>query len=157
MAAAVYKVTSVHGFRDGWQGIPVYLVLAALCGRIANCKVVLRDDVLVVVNPLRTHVFPKAVIVGVSLTDDGTLQVRLDGDRSVPVFAFGGSLVDRFKGSSREAARRIGIWLRSDRPVSESAVSVLQIRWTRCRSADAALVLCAVVAGAGAIWMALSG
>jgi hypothetical protein len=41
--------------------------------------------------------------------------------------------------------------------VSEPKPAAPQVRWTRCRSADASLVLCAAISGAGAIWMALSG
>ncbi|MFF4148288.1 hypothetical protein ACFY0A_45285 [Streptomyces sp. NPDC001698] len=157
MLAAVCKVTSVNGFRTGWQGIPVYLAAAGICGRIANSKVILREDVLIVVNPLRSHILPKMAIHGVSVADDGTLEVRLSEDRSVAVFAFGGSLIDHFKGSSREAERKIGMWLDSAPAVSEPEAAAPQVRWTRCRSADASFVLCAVIAGAGAIWMALSG
>ncbi|WP_432058664.1 hypothetical protein [Streptomyces sp. bgisy022] len=152
------KVTSVNGFRTGWQGIPIYLVLAGVCGRIANCKVVLREDALVVVNPLRTHVVPIVMIRSVSVGDDGTLEVWLDEERAIAVFAFGGSLVDRFKGTSSEAERKISEWLRSAGTASETkGTAAPQVRWTRCRSADTSLVLCAAALGVGAIWMALSG
>ncbi|MFE4329386.1 hypothetical protein ACFRQM_07975 [Streptomyces sp. NPDC056831] len=157
MLAAVCKVTAVNGFRTGWQGIPIYLALAGICGRIANCKVILLEDSLVVVNPLRSHILPKIAIRDVSVSDDGTLEVQLKKDRVVSVFVFGGSLMDRFKGSSEEAERKIGTWLHSARAVSEPKAAAPQVRWTRCRSADASLILCAAISGAGAIWMALSG
>lgn len=77
MLAAVCKVTSVNGFRTGWQGMPIYLALAGICGRIANCKVILLEDALVVVNPLRSHILPNVAIRDVSVSDDGTLEVHL--------------------------------------------------------------------------------
>jgi hypothetical protein len=33
-------------FRTGWQGIPIYLAVAGILGRLANCKVVLRHNTL---------------------------------------------------------------------------------------------------------------
>lgn len=157
MSVAVFKVSSMNDFRTGWQGIPIYLAFASFVGRIANCKVILREDALLVVNPLRTHIVPKMAIRGVSVGDDGTLEVRLDEEREIAVFAFGGSLVDRIKDTSGEAERKINKWLHSAPMVSEPKPAAPQVRWTRCRSADASLVLCAAISGAGAIWMALSG
>jgi hypothetical protein len=116
---------------------------------------VLRDDVLLVVNPLRTHRIPKNLIRGASVGDDGTLEVNLDEDRSISAFAFGGSLIDRFKGSSGEASRRIGIWLRTD-TVENSDEAGIQMRWTHCVPADLAIVFSVATAGTGAIWMVLS-
>lgn len=156
MLAAVWKVTSVNGFRTGWQGIPIYFALAGACGRIANCKIVLRGNVLLVVNPLSTHYIPKDLIRGAVVGDDGTLEVTLDEDRSVSAFAFGGSLIDRFKGTSGEAGRRIGAWLRTD-PVENGDEADMQRRWTQCMPADLAIALSVATAGAGAIWMVLSG
>jgi hypothetical protein len=153
--AAVVNVTSVNGFQTGWQGVPVFFALAGFVGRIANCKVVLLHDELIVVNPLRTTVVSRAMIRSASVSDDGTLQVQIGDDQIIPVFAFGGSLVDRFKGTSSEAARRIGDWLRSGRPASDTQAAS-QVRWTWCASADLCLILCAVTSGAGALWMALS-
>ncbi|CAL9566277.1 hypothetical protein SUDANB51_04734 [Streptomyces sp. enrichment culture] len=155
MLAAVLKVTSVNGFRTGWQGVPIYLAVASVMGRIAGCKVILRDDALLVVNPLRTHIVPKVLIRGASVSDDGTLEVNLDEDRSIAAFAFGGSLVDRFRKTSSGAEQEINSWLRSGRAASDAEAD-LRVRWTRCMPADLAFVLCGVVAGAGAIWMALS-
>ncbi|WP_331762551.1 PH domain-containing protein (plasmid) [Streptomyces sp. NBC_01527] len=157
MLAAVCKVTSVNGFRTGWQGIPIYLALVSICGRIANCKVILREDALMVVNPLRSHFLPKNAIRDVSVSDDGTLEVHLEEGRAVSVFAFGGSLADHFRGSSGEAERKISKWLHYARAVSESEAAAPQVRWTRCRSADVSLILGVAISGAGAIWMALSG
>ncbi|MEV5986905.1 hypothetical protein AB0L85_18080 [Streptomyces sp. NPDC052051] len=156
MSLAVYKVTSVNGFRSGWQGIPIYLALAGVAGRVANCKVVLCDDVLLVVNPLRTHIVPKMLIHGASVADDGTLEVDLDEGRNISAFAFGGSLIDRFKDTSGEARQKISSWLHSDSEESGTGITH-QSQWTRCAPADLCLILCAVTAGAGAIWMALSG
>ncbi|MEU3283260.1 hypothetical protein [Streptomyces antibioticus] len=93
MLAAVYKATSVSGFRTGWQGIPFSLTLAGACGRVAGCRVELRQDALMVINPLRTHIVPRVAIRSVSVGDDGTLEVQLAEDRKVAVFAFGGSLL----------------------------------------------------------------
>ncbi|MFE4855948.1 hypothetical protein [Streptomyces sp. NPDC056670] len=156
MFAAICEVTAVSGFRTGWQGIPVYLAIAGFLGRIANCKAILRENVLVVVNPLRTHVLPRALIRGASLGEDGTLRVDLEVDRSISVFAFGGSFVDRFRNTSGEATRKIGGWLQSGSGAGGTD-SASQVRWTRCRPADLSLVLCAVTAGAGATWMLLTG
>lgn len=155
MAAAVYKVSSMHGFQTGWQGIPVYLALVGVVGRVANCKAVLREEELLVINPLRTYIVPKAEIRDASVGDDGTLELRLDEGAKVSVFAFGGSLVDRLKGTSGEAARRIRGWLLSDH-ATDSAKATLQTQWTRCAPADFSILLCAVIAGIGAIWQALS-
>ncbi|MFE0173686.1 hypothetical protein ACFWZ2_15315 [Streptomyces sp. NPDC059002] len=136
--------------------MPIALLLAGVAGRVANCKVVLRNDVLLVINPLRTHIVPKMAIRGVSVSDDGTLEVQLDEDRIISVFAFGGSLVDRFKGTSGEAARKIGIWLRSGHEASGTKLAP-HGHWTRCGLADISLALCAATSGVGVIWMALSG
>ncbi|WP_405526883.1 hypothetical protein OG426_30770 [Streptomyces canus] len=143
-------------FRTGWQGIPIFLALAGVAGRVANCKVSLRDDMLIVVNPLRSHILPATMIRGVSVSDDETLEVHLDKEQSVSVFAFGGSFIDHFIESSREAERKINGWL--DAPhTTDEAQTTPQVRWTRCTYCDISLVLCAVISGAGAIWMALSG
>ncbi|MFE0729339.1 PH domain-containing protein [Streptomyces antibioticus] len=157
MLAAVCKVTSASGFRSGWQGIPVFLALAGICGRVARCRVELRQDTLLVINPLRTHIVPRVAIRSVSVGDDGTLEVQLDEDQKISVFAFGGSLLDRVRDTSGEAERKITGWLHATRPVDEPEAPPPQVRWTRCRSADASLALSVVVSGAGALWMALSG
>jgi hypothetical protein len=155
MFAAVWKVASVNGFRTGWQGVPIYLALAGICGRIANCKVLLRENELLLINPLRTHIVPKVLIRGASIGDDGTLSVDLGGNRTVSAFAFGGSLVDRFRGTSGEARQKINSWLLSSNAVSNGETHT-QIRWTRCAPADFSLILCVVTASVGAMWMALS-
>ncbi|MEU9169150.1 hypothetical protein AB0D34_15320 [Streptomyces sp. NPDC048420] len=158
LVAAVYRVTSAHGFREGWQGIPVYLAVVGILGRIANCKVVLRETELLVVNPLRTHVVPASRIRTGAVGDDGTLVVRLAGGRGIRVFGFGGSVVDRFRGTSGEAARKINDWLRTARAANHAdtdAEAVRAVRWTWIPLADGALLLCAVVAAAGAVWMAV--
>ncbi|WP_146252262.1 hypothetical protein [Streptomyces carminius] len=154
MLAAVVNVTSVNGFQTGWQGVPVFFAFVGVVSRVANCKVILLGSKLIVVNPLRTTIVPMTIIRGASVSDDGTLQVQIGDDQNIPVFAFGGSLVDRFKDTSSEAAQRIDSWLRSDNPVSDGRAA-LQVRWTRCTSADLCLILCAVISGAGALWMAL--
>lgn len=156
MLAAVWKVTSVNGFRMGWQGIPVYLALAALLGRIATCKVVLYEATLVLINPLRTHTIPRSALNRADVDDHGTLHLHLHrDDKPLPAFAFGGSLVDRFKGTSEEAAHAITAWLNA--PHSSTADLHTRTNWTRSPYADAALALCAVTSTAGLLWMALSG
>ncbi|MFD0317082.1 hypothetical protein [Streptomyces flavalbus] len=155
MAAAVLKVTSVNGFRGGWQGIPVYLALAGVLGRIANCKVVLREDDVLVVNPLRSHTLPRSAITAAEVDDHGTLELRLDEDHTVGAFAFGGSLVDRVRGTSEQAARTVTAWL--DAPHSPPPTATPRAHWTRAPYADAALTACAVTAAVGAVWMGLSG
>lgn len=152
MIAAVYQVTATHGFRTGWQGIPVYFALIGIAGQVANCSVILRDDALLVVNPLRTHIVPKSNVNGVSVGDDGTLEVYIDRGQRISVFAFGGSLIDRFKDTSSKAERAIDSWLRSDRAVSETKV-IAQARWTRSAIADWSFILCVVISVAGVIWM----
>ena len=157
MIAAVGKVTSVNGFRAGWQGIPVFLALAGAIGKVAHCKVILRGDILVVVNPLRTYIVPAVAIQDVRVGDDGTLEVRLHTGKIVSVFAFGGSLVDRFSRTSDRAAREISNWLHLHPSESASGSdSIPQINWTWNMGADISLALCVVVSGAGAIWMAFS-
>ncbi|MBQ1091717.1 PH domain-containing protein [Streptomyces sp. B93] len=156
MLAAVWKVTSVNGFRTGWQGIPVYLALVAVLGRIATCKVVLREDSLVVVNPLRTHTLPRSAVAKADVDDHGTLELHLlDGDKPVPSFAFGGSLVDRVKGTSEQAARTITAWLNG--PGAAPHPAPPRTHWTRSPYGDTALALCAVTAAVGGVWMALGG
>lgn len=157
MIVAVGNVTTVNGFRSGWQGFPIFLVFAGYIGRIAHCKLVLHEDTLLVVNPIRTYVVPKNAIHAASVADDGTLEIQLDVDRAIAVYAFGGSLIDHFKGTSRKAARTISVWLQSSGRDSWGEGAAPQTRWTRCASADGCLILSAVTAGVGAIWMALSG
>ncbi|WP_124280084.1 PH domain-containing protein [Streptomyces sp. ADI93-02] len=156
MVAAVFKVTSVNGFRVGWQGIPVYLAFVGIIGRVVSCKVILHRDTLIVVNPLRTHIIPAAVIHDVAVGDDGTLEVRLDNDRVVSVFAFGGSLIDRFINSSEETARKISGWLSSTEEGRGLQKIAPEVRWTLCPSADASLVLCIALSATGAAWMAFT-
>ncbi|MFE7480569.1 PH domain-containing protein [Streptomyces sp. NPDC057552] len=155
---AVFAVSSANGFREGWQGIPAFLAIMGFIGRIGNCKVILRDDELAVVNPLRTYILPKSAVRGVSVNDGGTLRFHLDDDRKIYSFAFGGSLIDRFVGSSGKAERKAETWLRSDRAESAAGAEAVapQARWTRCASADAAIVLGVVVAAVGGIWMAFT-
>ncbi|WNF28692.1 hypothetical protein RI138_18685 [Streptomyces sp. C11-1] len=157
MLVAALRVTSVNGFRTGWQGIPAFLALVVVVGRVANCKIVLRRDVLVVVNLLRTYTLPAAAIREVSVGGDGTLEVHLDKHRVVSAFAFGGSLIDHFKGSSSEAARKVNAWLDTALTQSERDDFTPQVRWTRCLLADAALGLCVALTGVGMVWMAITG
>lgn len=157
MLAAVYKVSSINGFRVGWQGIPVYLALAGIAIRVANCKVLLGDDYLTVVNPLRTHRLPKSAIREVSVGEDGNLKVLVGTGRTILPFAFGGSLVDRIKGSSEKARQNIHAWLVEDRLTSTAPTANTETRWTCCPSADACLALCLTLSAVGAIWMAFTG
>ncbi|MGJ5896967.1 PH domain-containing protein [Streptomyces niveiscabiei] len=150
---AIARVTAVHGFRTGWQGIPVFLVTATVIGRISNSKVILSGDVLTVVNPLRSHVIPRSAIRGVEVDAGGTLVVRLDGEREVGVYAFGGSLVDRVRDTSGEAARRIDGWLRAGGGDGGVDAVGARVQWTRCPSADVSLALCVLTVGVGAGWM----
>ncbi|NJQ01558.1 hypothetical protein HCK00_13745 [Streptomyces sp. PLAI1-29] len=156
MFAAVLKVSSMSGFRTGWQGIPAYLLIAGLIGRIVNCKVVMRDGVLTVVNPLRTHTVAKAVIESAAAGDDGGLEVALSGGRSVAVFAYGGSFIDHFRGTSGAAAATINRWLRTG-PEPDGASVDVAVSWTRCRPADLSVLGGVLTAGGGALWMALTG
>ncbi|MBZ3910782.1 PH domain-containing protein [Streptomyces acidiscabies] len=125
-------MTSVNGFRTGWQGIPAFLVTAAIVGRISNSKVVLSGDVLTVVNPLRSHVIPRSAIRRVEVDTGGTLVVRIGG----------------------EAALRINGWLRAGGGADAGGP---RVQWTRCLSADVSLALCVLTVGVGAVWMAFSG
>ncbi|MEU8540781.1 hypothetical protein AB0C52_12490 [Streptomyces sp. NPDC048717] len=156
--AAVLNVTSVHGFRRGWQGIPVFLLLAGIAGRVANCKVMLGKDLLTVVGPLRTHRIPKAAIRGVPVDSQGSLDIDLGKESKVWVFAFGGSLVDHYVGSTRKAQQEIKAWLRSS-PAggAPQATAEPQTQWTRCWSADSSLALGLGTVMIGVIWMALTG
>ncbi|GAA3377517.1 hypothetical protein GCM10020367_53480 [Streptomyces sannanensis] len=156
MLSAVWKVTSVNGFRMGWQGIPVYLALAAILGRIVTCKVVLHEATLVVINPLRTHTIPRSALARAEVDDHGTLELHLHhDDKRIPSFAFGGSLVDRIKGTSEEAAHTITTWLNTPHPPTADLHT--QTHWTCSPYADTALALCAATSAAGVLWMALSG
>ncbi|MEV8346461.1 hypothetical protein [Streptomyces niveus] len=135
----------------------MFLALAGVIGKVAQCKVILRGDILVVVNPLRTYSVPALAIQDVMVGDDGTLKVRLHAGRTISVFAFGGSLIDHFSKTSDRAEREVSSWLNlhSNESVS-GADSILRINWTRSMGADLSLALCVVVSGAGAIWMAFS-
>ncbi|MFE4593514.1 hypothetical protein [Streptomyces laurentii] len=155
--AAVLNVTSVHGFRRGWQGIPVFLLIAGIIGRVANCKVILDEGLLTVVGPLRTHHIPKAAIRDVPVNSQGHLDIDFGEEPTVRVFAFGGSLVDHFVGSTRKAQWKIKAWLRSSPAEGASqATAEPQVQWTRCRSADASLALCLGTTTVGLIWMAFT-
>ncbi|MDJ1136865.1 hypothetical protein [Streptomyces iconiensis] len=156
MLAAIWKVTAVNGFRMGWQGVPVYLAFAGFFGRLASCKVVLREQTLLVVNPVRTYVIPKSAIQDVSVGDDGTLEVWVSEEQEISVFAFGGSLVDRFKGTSRKAEQRIKCWL-SPGLIAGGTEAAPRVSWTRCAPADLSFALCVAIAGTGVIWMAITG
>ncbi|MEU7022940.1 hypothetical protein ABZ990_20095 [Streptomyces sp. NPDC046203] len=146
MIAAVYNVTSVHGFRTGWQGIPVFFLLAGITGRVANCKVILEEDVLTVVGPLRTHRIPATAIRDVVHETGGSLEIDLGQEETLPVFAFGGSLVDYYVGSSRDAHYTVKAWWRSARAKSESPAEGVRAGWTWCRPADLSLAV-AVIGG----------
>ncbi|MEV7797259.1 hypothetical protein AB0O68_35795 [Streptomyces sp. NPDC087512] len=156
MSAAVLKVTSLQGFRAGWQGIPVYLGIVAALGWIANCKVILRDEALVVINPLRTIIIPKGGIDDVALGDDGALEFHVDGARKVTAFAFGGSLVGHIAGTNSKAREDIRSWLNSSQTIKDVSGDV-QVLWTRCAWAEVSLLLCIVTTGVGGISMTLSG
>lgn len=139
-------------FRTGWQGIPIYFAIAGILGRLANCKIVLRHETLFMINPLRTHVVPKAAICAISVSDDETLKLETHDGREIPSFAFGGSLVDRFRGTSKEAERNIELWRRSDRSPT-STESVPEVQWTWCKWADLCILLCISTSAVGALWM----
>lgn len=155
MLAAVCHVTSLHGFRVGWQGIPVYFALAGILGRIANPKIILRQCELLVVNPLQTYVVPKSDIRRVAPDDNGNLEIETNAECKISAFAFSGSVIDHFIGTADEASRKIARWS-VDSAVGMSH-SAIQKRWTRCPLADLALLMCAATFGSGAIWMAVSG
>ncbi|MFE9384659.1 hypothetical protein ACFYMO_15740 [Streptomyces sp. NPDC007025] len=155
VVVVVCKLASTDGFRTIWQAIPIYLFFAGVIGRIANCKIVLRGDALLVINPLRTHILPKRAIHGVSTADDGTLMVHLGEGRNFSAYAFGGSLIDHFRRTSSKAERKISEWLRSSPAVSVDKATQ-RVCWTRCALADLSFALCTVTSGVSAIWMALS-
>ncbi|MEW2458598.1 PH domain-containing protein [Streptomyces albus] len=156
MIAAVWKVTSVNGFRVGWQGIPIYLAGVGVIVRVANCKVELRDATLLVVNPLRTHVIPRSAIQDVSVNDGGTLGVWIEDENEIQCYAFGGSLIDHFRGTSDKAERRIKEWFSSG--CADSRIEAIpQVFWTRCPPADLSIALCIAITGVGVTWMAITG
>lgn len=161
---AVSSVTMAHGFRQGWQGIPVYLGLAGALGRGASIKVILHEETLTVVNYFRTYNIPANAIRDVEVDNNGNLRIYLHKElrlrtlgrmSNVYVTAFAGSLMDHFRGTSDKTKQTIREWLSFARtPGGEHAA--VQVSWTWCRYADAALILCAITIGAGALWMALT-
>ncbi|QID39439.1 PH domain-containing protein [Streptomyces albus] len=156
MIAAVWNVTAVNGFRTGWQGIPVYLAGVGVIVRVACCRVELRETTLLVVNPLRTHTIPKSAIRDVSVNEGGTLGVWIDEEQEIQCYAFGGSLIDHFLGTSDKAERTIERWRSSGGAASKSEATP-RVSWTLCPPADVAILLCIVITVTGIIWMAIAG
>lgn len=154
VVVAVGRVSSMHGFRAGWQGIPVYMALVAILARIANPKIVLGSHALWVVNPLRTYFIPREAIEDVSVDEGGTLEIHLAKGENVSVFAYSGSLVDHFFGTSDEASRRVKCWMDSKHRSGCDAISVRRC-WTRCNPADIAAVLCIAISAIGGAWMVI--
>ncbi|WP_329050970.1 hypothetical protein OG873_16255 [Streptomyces violaceus] len=106
---AGFSVTMTHEFRQGWQGVPVYLGLAGALGRGANIKVILREETLTVVNYLRTYNIPANAIRDVEVDNNGNLRIYLNKElrlrilgriSNVYVTAFAGPLMDHFRGTS---------------------------------------------------------
>jgi hypothetical protein len=107
---AVSSVTMAHGFRQGWQGIPVYLGLAGALGRGASIKVILREETLTVVNHFRTYNIPANAIRDVEVDNNGNLRIYLHKElrlrilgkiSNVYVTAFAGSN-GSFQGHERQ-------------------------------------------------------
>ncbi|MBP0460475.1 hypothetical protein [Streptomyces montanisoli] len=156
LGIGMFFAVRVGDFRTGWQGIPIYLLLAGILGRIASSKVELRANVIVVINPLRTHSIPVAAVHDAIVGDDGTLEVQFGDEEKVAVFAFGGSLIDRLRKTSDKAAREIRAWLRANQESCDERPVTPHVHWTRCRFPDMSLIFCVVTAGVGAIAMALT-
>jgi hypothetical protein len=144
----------MHGFRQGWQGIPVYLAVCALLGRIASSKVCLFEDHLVITNPLRTYTVPRELVHLAVANAGGTLVVSTTEHQAIAVFGFGGSIVDHFIGTTHEAETRIGQWIQATNRRTRkrgSGSSQIKKSWTRCPWPDAAACLALACLAAGAI------
>lgn len=152
---AVRAVSAEQGFRVGWQGVPVYLLIASAVGRVSSARVMLGHDMRII-NPFRTYYIPAPMIQDVLLADDGTLQVAIKGEeRKVSVSAFGGSLIDHAIGTSDMARKRIKEWLESNE--REASVGSYVKRWTRCLIPDVLLALCVASVIFGVVFTFFSG
>lgn len=132
----------------------MYLALCAVLGRITSSKVCLFADRLVIVNPLRTYTVPRELVGSVLANDGGTLIVRTTESREIAVFGFGGSVVDHFIGTTREAEKRMNDWIqKTDHPDRAQGPKSPQFReaWTRCPWPDTAAYLALACVAAGTV------
>ncbi|NEC89356.1 hypothetical protein [Streptomyces sp. SID12501] len=88
-------------------GIAMCFVVIVMTRRIMGSRVVLDGPIVTVINPLMTYSVPCKEISRVSLGGDGTLVIWTRGGEKVLSVGFGGSLIDRFVGSTERAVKQI--------------------------------------------------
>ncbi|MBV7670665.1 hypothetical protein STHAL_14460 [Streptomyces halstedii] len=156
MVLAVIKVSSKHGFGEGWKGIPVLLVFYGFVGRIVSSEVRLSHDSLTVVNPLRTYTLPRSSRLRALKDSSGSLQVTSEESGTIDAFAFGGSIIDGFVGTVAKVEREIASWVNAEVPTKSLSVKY-EKKWTRCRWSDLSLLLALLVTAVGLTAGALAG
>lgn len=138
-------------YGTAWFFASALCVNSALLRRIGSCRLVLHTGFLLVENAISTHRVPYKDIRDVELTSSGGIRIATFQGDEVRPFAFGGSLVDAFFGTSERAVAEIRKRVpgRAQAPRGEQAESGRRLR--HCRSADLFLILAAVTAAAGLV------
>ncbi|WP_137994241.1 hypothetical protein [Streptomyces vilmorinianum] len=100
----------------------------ALTQRVSGSRITLRDDSLVVVNPLMTYTVPYTDIARIGGGGGGTLNIVTRAGHEIHATSFGGSLIDNFVGSADRAVERIESRVRRNRSRASSVPMSKKVR-----------------------------
>ncbi|MFJ6935481.1 hypothetical protein [Streptomyces sp. NPDC101132] len=137
----------------GGGDVDALTVMAACLGgiafirRITGARVVLREALVSVVNPVLTYDVPFRCVAKVEVDSGGTLLITTTQGTEIAAFGFAGSITDHFVGSSSRAVDQIKSWAVERRHQSGGARTGR--RYTRAWLADGCAVgmlLCAGLA-----------
>ncbi|MEU9716555.1 hypothetical protein [Streptomyces sp. NPDC047976] len=128
-------------------------VMAACLGgiafirRITGSRIILRQSVVSVVNPVFTYDIPSRSVARVEIDSGGNLIISTTQGLKVEAFGFAGSITDHFVGSAGRAASQIQEWIAERRDMSLAPHAVR--RYTRAWVADgciAGMLFCLAIA-----------
>lgn len=140
-----------NGLRSGPMiGVAASLGVIALSRRICGSRIVLRDSVATVINPLLTYTVPYRAIARVAVDSGGTLIVVTCDGNEIHATGFAGSIIDSLVGSTDRAVGEFEKRLKLGKGDQKAEVSrAFTISWV----AD----FCAAGAGVFAVGAAIVG
>ncbi|RSR97560.1 hypothetical protein [Streptomyces sp. WAC00469] len=131
LLAAGLLISLTWGYdSDRMTGVIVILCVIAFCRRITCARVVLRESVVTIVNPLMTYTVPYAAIAQVR-GGGGTLSLLTYAGEEVLGMGYAGSVIDGFVRSADRAAQRIEERVKPKRrkPQEAPVVKKITVSW----------------------------
>lgn len=122
------------------DGTAAMFICVAVIRRFSSCRIVVWQDGLSIVNPIRTHDVLYESVSSVRGNGSSGMTIRLAGGIEIHPVAFSGSFIDHFVRSVEKNAKQVNSLM----PYKEKAKPVgFGLRWTWCTSADVATAIAA--------------